>query len=156
MKIKEITESFDSVVQGQLVRATNDHFTTSAVIGDRKIIFNASSYESENNNTPITIWEVEFTEKSNGTGSTYGKSGSGNELQVFSFVIDSINALVARYAPAEITFDSHKADGNRTSLYRRIGNRIKIPGYHLADVAMGSVSDTFRIVRDGIDSAQTK
>lgn len=151
MKINEITESFDSVVQGQIVRATNNLFTTSAAIGNRKIVFNASSYEAGSDIAPVTIWEVEFTEKSNDTGTTYGKSGSGNELQVFSFVIDSLNVLVARYAPAEITFSSHKADGNRTSLYRRMANRIKIPGYHLSDVESDSTSDIFRIVKDSAD-----
>lgn len=148
MRIKDIIESFDSDVKGTLVRATNDLFTTSAQIGNRKIIFNASMYEAGMDINPEHVWEIEFTEKSSQTGTTYGKSGSGNELQVFSFVIESLKELVSRYSPSMIRFDSHKADGNRTSLYKRLARRIKLPGYHLADVESGNHSDFFTIVRD--------
>ena len=136
-----IPESFDSNVQGKLVRATNDLFTTRATIGSRDIIFNATFDDNTD------AWEIEFTEKGD-HGSTYGKSGMGNELQVFSFVIESINELVARYKPKEIEFSSHKADGNRSALYRRMLNRIKIPGYTPADIMSNEYTDIFSIKRD--------
>lgn len=148
MRLDEITESFDTDVKGKLVRATNDLFTTSAEIGGRKIVFNASSYEAGMDTNPVTIWEIEFTERSPTSGTTYGKSGNGSEMAVFSFVIESIKELVSRYSPEEITFTSHKEDGNRSSLYSRIARRIKIPGYKLAPVDSVGPSDHFRIVRD--------
>jgi hypothetical protein len=152
MKASEfsLTESFDSNVRGKLVRATNDLFTTRATIGNRDIVFNASMYERGEMDPTLPsaeVWEIEFTERTPGD-ITYGKSGSGNEMQVFSFVIESIKELIARYSPQELEFHSHKADGNRSALYKRMLNRIKIPGYSANEVMSGSTSDIFRIVRD--------
>jgi hypothetical protein len=141
-----VKESFDSQVQGKLVRATNDLFTTRATIGNRDIIFNATCYlpdEQRKNGS----WEIEFTEKTVGN-TTYGKSGSGNEMQVFSFVIESIKELIARYTPLEIQFSSHKADGNRTKLYQRMAARIKLPGYKLMPIDSSGVDDHFTFTRD--------
>lgn len=147
MKISEvIDESFDSNVQGKLVRATADLFTTKAEIGGRTIVFNASVY-IPNEARVGDRWDIEFTEKTPGNV-TYGKTGSGNEMQVFSFVIDSIKELVVRYKPAQIVFGSHKADNNRSSLYKRMVSKIKIPGYHLSDIESDSYTDTFIIVKD--------
>jgi len=148
MKLSEFSllESFDSNVQGKLVRATNDSFTTKADIGNRTIVFNAAAYIPDEARTGGE-WEIEFTEKTPGNA-TYGKSGSGSEMQVFSFVIDSIRELVSRYSPDEIIFGSHKADNNRSSLYKRMAKKIKLPGYHLADIASDSYTDKFIIVKD--------
>lgn len=145
MKLSEfsILESFDSQVKGRLVRATNDLYTTDAIIGSRKIVFDGQSYKQDDR----TIWEIAFTEKSPGKVTT-AKTGSGNEMQVFSFVIESINDMVARYHPDEIHFSSHKADENRTKLYKRLITRINLPGYKLAAIDSDSTSDIFRIVKD--------
>jgi len=141
----KVDEAFDSEVKGDIVRATNNLFTTSASIGNRKIVFNASSYERGTEGE--AVWEIEFVEKKPGN-TTYGKTGSGNEMQVFSFVINSVKELVARYNPAEIEFISSKDDGNRSALYTKLINRIKIPGYRPANIASDVYSDVFRIVRD--------
>jgi hypothetical protein len=144
MKIRDVilTEIFDSDVSSNLVRATSDLFTTEATIGDRKIVFNAA--ESDGNK-----WEIEFYEKHLGS-MTYGKTGSGKEIQVFSFVIESINELISRYHPDEISFSSYKSDGNRTDLYKRILDKIKLNGYHLSRIVSGRFNDMFHIVRDDI------
>jgi len=145
MKIIEIiNEVFDSDVNGKIIRATNDLFTTEAAIGNRRIVFNASMFE-DNNGTEI--WEIEFTERVRGV-MTYDKTGSGNEMQVFSFVIASIKELISRYKPAQIEFSSHKEDGNRSNLYRRMINKIKIPGYHSGETLTDKYTDIFRIIRD--------
>ena len=145
MKIRDIilTEIFDSNVSGNLVRATSDLFTTEATIGNRKIVFNAAEFDGNK-------WEIEFIEKHQGSMS-YSKTGSGSEMQVFSFVIESINELISRYHPDEITFSSHKADGNRTDLYKKIVRKIKVSGYHLSEIVAGQHADIFRIVRDDIN-----
>ena len=142
-----LSESFDSQVQGKLVRATNDLFTTKATIGNRDIIFNATSYASGMGANAEESWEIEFTERTPGN-ITYGKSGSGSEMQVFSFVIESIKELIARYSPDRLVFGSHKEDQNRTSLYKRMAKRIKLPGYHLADIDSDNYTDLFTIVKD--------
>jgi hypothetical protein len=141
-----IFESFDSDVSGRIVRATADHFTIETELAGRKIVFNAAV------NIPDEVrrdgdWEIEFIEKK-GTKVTYGKTGSGSEMQVFSFVIACIKELTARYHPASISFDSHKKDMNRSKLYQRMVQKIKIPGYHPLEKSQTDTTDTFRIVRD--------
>jgi hypothetical protein len=140
-----VDESFDSQVQGKLVRATDDLFTTKADIGGRTIVFNATSYIA---GRAGIFWEVDFSEKTANNGTTFAKTGGGGEMQVFSFVIESIKELIARYKPDAIEFSSHKADGNRSKLYQRMIQRIKIPGYHAKEMVPGEVDDHFSIIRD--------
>jgi len=148
MKATElINEVFDSDVKGRVIKAGPNFFATSADIGDRTIIFNASIYGHSGSN----VWEIDFIEKT-AKGPTYGKSGSGNEMQVFSFVIESLKELVSRYAPAAIVFNSHKADGNRSKLYIRMLSRVSqvLPGYKAAGVSSTDSSDTFTIAKDDV------
>jgi hypothetical protein len=151
MRVKEITESFDSNVPYSIVRAGNNLFTTRAEINGRTITFNAAGNYDYNGGSS-TIWDIEFSEKTSQTGVTFGKTGNGGEMQVFSFVIASIKELIARYHPDVIEFASHKADQNRTKLYSRMASRIKLPGYTDAqlDTNNGSADDFFKFVRQGV------
>ena len=144
-----LNEVFTSNVSGQLVRATSDLYTTKAIIGGRTIVFNAAQFENERGES---IWEMDFVEyEKNGIGATFGKTGSGSELQVFSFVIESIKDLIATYHPDKLIFTSSKADKNRTKLYQRMLNRIKVPGYHAKPVhSSESYDDYFWIVKDDL------
>ena len=147
-----ITEVFTSNVPSEVVRATSDLYTTKATIGGRVIVFNASQFDDDEGKS---IWEIDFTEyEKDGTGTTFRKTGSGNELQVFSFVIESIKDLISSYHPDQLTFTSHKADDNRTKLYQRMLNRIKVPGYHAAPIDSGEYDDYFKIVKDNLDEAE--
>ena len=147
-----ITEVFTSNVSSEVVRATSDLYTTKATIGGRVIVFNASQYDDDEGKS---VWEIDFTEyEKDGTGTTFRKTGSGNELQVFSFVIESIKDLISSYHPDQLTFISHKADDNRTKLYQRMLNRIKVPGYHAAPIDSGEYDDYFKIVKDNLDEAE--
>jgi hypothetical protein len=147
-----ITEVFTSNVSSEVVRATSDLYTTKAMIGGRVIVFNASQYDDDEGKS---VWEIDFTEyEKDGTGTTFRKTGSGNELQVFSFVIESIKDLISSYHPDQLTFTSHKADDNRTKLYQRMLNRIKVPGYRAAPVDSGEYDDYFKIVKDNLDEAE--
>lgn len=147
-----LNEVFTSNVSSEVVRATSDLYTTKATIGGRVIVFNASQYDDDEGKS---IWEIDFTEyEKDGTGTTFRKTGSGNELQVFSFVIESIKDLISSYHPDQLTFTSHKADDNRTKLYQRMLNRIKVPGYHAAPVDSGEYDDYFKIVKDNLDEAE--
>jgi len=141
-----ITEVFNSNVPQEVVRATSDLYTTKATIGKRTIVFNSSQYDNDEGKS---VWEIEFTEKDE-TGTTFRKTGSGSELQVFSFVVQSIKDLIAIYHPDQLTFTSHKADDNRTTLYQRMLSRVKVPGYHAAPVDSGEYDDYFKIVKDNL------
>jgi hypothetical protein len=138
MRIYEITESFDSQVQRTIIRATESHFATRATINDRIITVRASSFDEGDQK----IWEVLFTSTKDGK-TTVKKTGERGELQVFSFVIETIKELIARYQPDRIEFTSSKADENRTKLYNRMANRIKLPGYHPAKVVIGDGTDDY-------------
>jgi hypothetical protein len=149
-----ITEVFTSNVSSEVVRATPDLYTTKATIGGRVIVFNASQFENEHGES---IWEIDFVEyEKNGIDATFGKTGSGSELQVFSFVIESIKDLIATYHPDQLLFTSSKADKNRTKLYQRMVNRVKVPGYHAAPVYVSGEhsDDYFYIVKDNLDEAE--
>lgn len=138
-----ITEAFDSSVDYTVVRASNELFTTKASIGGRDIIFNAQSNDESMDSEPNIVWEVVFYEKRPGN-MTYGKSGSGGEMQVFSFVLDSLKELAARYSPETIRFSAHKEDGNRSTLYQRMIAKVAPKaGYKLSDVETGGADDIF-------------
>lgn len=141
--IEFINEAFDSQVPYNVVRASNDLFTTRATIGDRDVVFNSQGNNEGAQGT--VVWEVDFYEKTPGN-MTFGKSGSGGEMQVFSFVINSLKELAARYHPDTIRFSSHKADENRTKLYQRMLTKIAPGlGYQLTDVESGGSDDIFVI-----------
>jgi hypothetical protein len=141
--IEFINEAFDSQVPYNVVRASNDLFTTRATIGDRDVVFTAQGRTEGAQGT--VVWEVDFYEKTPGN-MTFSKSGSGSELQVFSFVINSLKELAARYHPDTIRFSSHKADENRTKLYQRMLTKIAPGlGYQLTDVESGGSDDIFVI-----------
>lgn len=137
--IEVLNEIFNSDVPGKVTKRTATVFQTRATIGERDIIFDGEGRDGE--------WEIAFTENHPKTGSTFGKTGSGNELQVFSFVLESLQLLISVYAPALVEFTSEKSDGNRTQLYSRIAKKVKIPGYHL-DVKDNVHRDVFKIIRD--------
>ena len=138
MRIWELTESFDSQVQGTVIRATDSLFTTKATINDRIITVRASKYDDGEQ----TVWEVLFDSTKDGK-TTVKKTGDRSELQVFSFVIETIKELISRYQPDRIEFTSSKADENRTRLYARMASRIHLPGYHPAKVVIGDGTDDF-------------
>lgn len=143
VKKLQTDEAFTSNVPYTVVRSTNDLFTTKATIGNRVIVFNAGSNEEG----PDIVWEVIFYEKRTGN-MTYAKSGAGNEMKVFSFVIRSLEELAARYHPSQIRFSSHRADKNRTSLYQRMISKIAPKlGYQLSDIVSSAADDIFILDR---------
>ena len=152
MKILELVEAFDSKIPYDVVRSSPELFTTKATIGDRAIIFNAAANEEGMGMEPEIVWEVDFYEKTPGN-ITFSKTGSGGEMQVFSFIIDSLKELAARHHPETIRFSSHKADMNRSKLYQRMIAKLAPGiGYHLADLKSapgytGGADDVFVLKR---------
>jgi len=150
MKIKEVlSEVFNSNVRATLVKNNANAFIVKAEIGNRIIKFTAAGGSGD--------WEIDFVEQSPEKGDTFGKTGSGNELQVFSFVIDCIKEVIAIHQPDRVSFTSDKSDVNRTKLYARIGKKVKIPGYHV-EVAPAEYAgyDRISVIRDGATPDEIK
>ena len=142
----------DEVLNSQvpyLVVDNEEHlFSTKAHIGNRDIFFSAR----KDNKDPI--WSIQFSEKptsvkaNSKTHNHFDKTGSGNELQVFSFVTSSIKDFISRYKPTQVNFLSSNADGNRSKLYLRLAKRVQIPGYSFIGSFPGNKYDSFVVTKD--------
>ena len=150
-----LSEAFDSSVQSEIVSQNSEEFTTSANIGNRTIIFQARNFGKDG-------WYISFVEKGPKTRTwidkippktdreSYKATGSGNQMQVFSFVIQSIRTLIESYDPERIVFTSMK-EGNRADLYAKMISRIQVPGYKLNAAATRENSDKKIFVIDKVD-----
>jgi hypothetical protein len=149
MKAYEIVdESFNSRVPGKLVKSTANSHTIHAEIGDRIIAYHAYL---DVGSTDQRVLSIEFYERPiSDTKWTpeYGKTGSGDAMKVFSFIIDCVKDSIIDYDPDLITFSSSKEDGNRSALYAKIVSRVKIPGYRLGKIDDARYDDVFNIVKD--------
>lgn len=143
MRLYDIVESFDTSVKRTSSRTTSTGSTVSARIGNRNIVYMAhilTGFENEK------IAMVEFFEKDiNNTTSSYDITGSGNQMQVFSFVIDCVKDTIIDFDPDEIKFTAVKSDGNRGRLYTKIASRI--PGYVLKNIDQGSIEELYTFVK---------
>lgn len=145
MKLLELfNESFDSNVPRTLIKNDDARLYYKATIGDRQIDFRAALYDVVDSKS---IWEIIFSEKSPEFGLSYGKTGSGNEMQVFAFVFDCVKDLIADHHPDVIQFSADKADVNRSKLYFRMCQRFKQFGYTLDNVDSNPHEDVFRLLR---------
>lgn len=142
MKIRDLIEAFDTPVKGQITAARPNMFKTRAKIGEREILVNAVASQNEQGEE---VWEVNFVERAPGRGTTFGKSGSGNEMAVFSFVLDSLKEFVARYSPQQVEFSAARGDRNRSQLYQRMISRGIIPGFRLIKTTQGPTDDIFTL-----------
>lgn len=124
MKLNEI---LNKKVAYEVIEDEHGIFATSAKIGERYIIFFAGDEHDDG------VWEIEFKESktSKHHGSTFDLTGSGNELQVFSMVKDSIKELISKHKPKSIVFTASKTNGSskRADAYERLLKRFTVPGY---------------------------
>ena len=142
MKLNEI---LSKKVDYEVTKETSERFDTMAKIGDRTISFTSGKVDHGDS---LETWDVEFAEIKNGK-KTYAASGSGNELEVFSMIKDSILELVSRYHPDKITFTAQKeGEGDkRANAYERLVKRFNIPGYTYNRDKEYSDFDQFEIVK---------
>jgi hypothetical protein len=144
MRLSEIQESFNTLAPKQTVSSSPNGATVKTKIGNREIVYMVhigKGFEDE------TVATIEFSEKAlDGKTSTYDKTGSGNEMQVFAFVIDCVRDTIIDYSPDIIEFVAVKSDGNRGRLYKKLAS--KISGYTLRDVEDGRFEELFVFVRD--------
>lgn len=122
---KRLDELFDRKSDYFVDKATDSVFRTSKDIGNRKIVFTAAS-NGEHPDGQGEVWEVDFQEKSLDAPmarGTFGITGSGNEVEVMTMVVASLQEFVSRYAPQAIMFTAD-ADGGRAKLYDRMIARL--------------------------------
>lgn len=123
----KLNELFDKS-PGYLVQSDSANlFKTTTNIGGNLYVFVASLDYGNTWGVHKEFWNVEFYEQDAGSRK-YGKTGKGNELQVFSFVKDSFQEFLSRYAPEAIAFTAQKESGdsnnNRANLYSRMIKRL--------------------------------
>ena len=122
MKIRELIEAVDSVVDYKTVSTTPDLFKTQATINGRVIEFTASKDAG-----PGNTWFIKFGPPRAGfkqdSPKNYLKTGRGGELQVFSFVKQSTEQFANQYKPSSIGFTADRSEGNRGGLYQRMIDR---------------------------------
>lgn len=110
----KIFELFEPGPHGGKVDS-NDHgdmFVTKT-IGKREITFSA---RNDRNN-----WEIVFHEYDKASGkTTYEKTGSGDEVKVFTFVMNAMREFVKKKKPKRMNFTADMVDESRVGLYKRM------------------------------------
>jgi len=138
----KVLELFDPKPHGGH-EETNDsgNFLVTKTIGDRDITFMAVSGARN-------TWEIVFHEFDPKKGETsMKKTGSGNEVAVFTFVMNSLRRFVEKHDPKEIHFDAEVSDENRVGLYRRMIERFG-DNYWSREFKVGMGSATKRVQFD--------
>jgi hypothetical protein len=114
-----IQELLNSKVDYEVTKQNASTFKTLAQIGDRWITFIATKEDED-------VWDLAFYESENWNAPlTSAKTGSGDELKVFSMVMASIKEFLDRYSPNTVIFTADKDDGSETraKLYGRIASK---------------------------------
>ena len=144
-----IQELMDSKVQYDVIKDNASIFKTRAKIGDRFIEFSATELGADGNGG--VEWDVAFYEtKDRNSRLTFARTGSGDELKVFSMVIASFKEFMDRYHPTAISFSADK-DGEsdtRAKLYARMASKY-LKGWKADKIEQGSSNTTqFRYTKE--------
>jgi hypothetical protein len=143
-KEMKLDELLNSKVPYDVVKEGAGLFKTQAKIGERFITFSASLAEDEEN-----AWDVAFYEsKDFWTPYTAARTGSGDELKVFSMVIASFKEFLDRYHPEVISFTADKEGDSdvRAKLYSRMAAKY-LNGWIGREVKHGNTTH-FTYVKD--------
>ena len=152
MKLDELTESLDKPLPFQITSNNEAEFQVEFQAGDRMIRFSAfnefdSDWDKEDNEDMDDDheWSVEFSEIK-GHNASHGKTGSGNEFQVFA----TIKAILEKFAkerdPWFIRFEADKNDGNRARLYAKMIKRNLPDGWKVQVDDVGGMYQQFTLV----------
>lgn len=136
MKLIELNESLDSAYPYEIKRRYATFFSAffETPNGRVNVMFDKDIAREEDE---ASRWELVFTreviskEQPNDIAYTTGKTGQGNELQVFATVLVIVQEFIQRYHPDIVEFTSDKEDGNRSSLYTRLVKRHLPKGYEV-------------------------
>lgn len=136
MKLEDLFEAFDSKVDYDVVKHTADSYILEAEINGRtiRVSFTKSAADT---------WDFEFKEKS-GSKWTTAATGSGGELQVFSFVKEALMEFLELFHPETVEFTAFEEDGStRGRLYEKFFKKYKHPNYNLEVGKSRSRNDTY-------------
>lgn len=124
----ELHEALNSKVDYTVTADTAELFKTEAIIGSRRIVFEASQDDPEDD-----MWDVSFSETTkSGSNMKFDATGSGNELDVFSMIRSSMEDFISRRNPLRIRFSASKFDGEgRANLYDRMVKRFATDRYSI-------------------------
>lgn len=141
-----LLEILNTQVQAKIVSAEPSNYATVAKIGGRNIHFSVRRDDPKLNN-----WTMQFSERTakglKGFDDNFNPTGHGSELEVFSFVLQSLRGFAALYRPNEIKFLSSKKN-ETTPLYAKLAKKVSLPGYSLGGVSDLDKFDEFKIVKD--------
>ena len=149
MKLYElVSETFEPHFRAEPEISTEGMYTAKEKIGDRIISCTGQLLDPASD-----TWSVDFKEVDGGR-KTYQRTGSGQSMQVISFVIDCLRDITERYHPAAIEFSADKGSGGISKLYQRIAQREHLlPGYRLANITDLGNEDIITIQRIDLDEA---
>lgn len=123
MKLAEI---LDKKIEFEVVKDNGELYKATAKIGDRIIGFEADHEDGEG------TWEVIFYQTNlDGNAMKFHATGEGKELEVFSMVKTALLDFVQKQKPEKFYFSATKLEKAqaRASLYNRLIERFKLPGY---------------------------
>jgi hypothetical protein len=129
-----LTELFSTSPQHEVVDVDEKLYSEVSHIGGREVIFECELNQLDDS------WEIAFHEviKKNGKEEiTNKKTGSGSELQVFSFIIEAIKRFIKKYKPEVFYFSATDKEPSRAKLYQRLVNRWKVPNYKMTQQKTG-------------------
>ena len=120
----KLTEILDSQPHYLVTKANPLHFCATGEIGKNRWITFVGERDEPG------VWYVEFYEENLKTGlPTALMTGSGRELEVFSFVKRALGEIVKRYEPVIIRFTAAES---RVPLYKKLITKFKPHEYDLS------------------------
>ena len=123
-----LAELLNTKVNYILVRDDEDTYTEKAMINGRMILFTAEYAWIKSIDEPS--WEVAFMERANKHDNfTTRITGSGGELQVFSFVRDALARYLKSHDPDAFHFSASDSEPSRIKLYGSLASRFKNSKY---------------------------
>jgi len=119
----QLDESLNSNIDSIITLDTDTRYIEKALIGDRTIVVSGQFHGKRFwNGEERQIWYVAFHEEKDDE-MTFDLTGNGEELKVFSFVVNAIRNIVKEKDPHYLIFSASKSDGSRSGLYSRLLSR---------------------------------
>jgi hypothetical protein len=136
-KKKPVKELFDKPMGSNIEQDDDVAFTASAPIDDENMLMFAASHFGSNN------WGIFFAVNGN-----MSLTQKGNEIAIFSTVIDLLKKFVKERKPKTIRFTGDEAEGGRVDLYRRLVRRFAATHKYSASETPSGRSIEFILHRD--------
>lgn len=126
----KLLELFEPNSKSKVGSNSAEMYEESKQIGDFTISFQARN-EGRNQ------WEVFFIAIDKEGNSSWEPTGSGDEVKVFSFVVNAMRNFIKARDPRRFNFSSKKVEGSRASLYRKFVERFLKDKYIAQEYEIG-------------------